>query len=128
VRLWRVTTCDNGTEPPTWYYSDVIGAATALDAVRRYVAAKKLANAEDTAMWRGVYDNLVGQGRMSDGKGGVTRFEDWHQPEALPQECMAVPALETATYHDRCVSSDRKYESEAFNALWNWARAERVRL
>jgi hypothetical protein len=132
MRLWRVTTDDRsptGSDEVSWYYSDVIGAETALEAVRRYVANKKVQIAEDLVMWRDVYGTMVRDGRMTtDANGEYIPFERWHEPDPLPQRCVVVPMRDTSKLHIMSVSSDRKYESEAFNSLWNWEAMEAVRL
>ena len=123
MRLWRITDCDQGAADPSWYYSHVVGAESPLEAMRKHVAAVKRENAEDTEMWRHTYEVLVSEGRSN----GLT-FDQFHQDPGLPQECMVVPMRDESTYHDRSISSDRKYEAEAFNQLWDWPSAVRVRL
>lgn len=117
--LWLVSDSEM-----TEHYHDVIGAVTAEDAARTFMAAAKAEQVEEIAYGKRRYEELKAAGEIT---------EPWSQSGfpvniVLPTEIVVVPMKSSTTYHDRGVATDRKYQSQAFDSLWDWDGLVKVKL
>jgi len=117
-KMWIVQEDDDS------YYFDVIGAATAEDAAKMYVARSKKTQIEDIEKGKELYAKLLAEGRISD---------PWEQSGfrvnvVLPQEVQVVPMRDADGYRDEDIAEDSKYEKQAFRNLFDWNKKVRVRL
>ena len=104
-----------------WDYMDLIGAESAFDAAKKYMARYKesqISAIEDAKC----YYLLA---KKSD-----CMVECDHPPDeriVLPSEIHVVPMCVPAGYHDG-ICSDRKYKAQAFDELWDWDKKVVIRL
>lgn len=112
MMLWRVTD-DNH-----FYYSDVIGAESALDAARVFVARLKIDQ---------VAEIEIGKNECSDMN---ESFEDSGYPSqvVLPDVIFCVQMHDVKSYHNPGVIDDTKRRAQAFDDLWDWKNLVHVRL
>lgn len=121
MRLWYVYVAGHD-------YTDVIGAEGALDAARKYLASVKKDQLEDIAADRRYYDDLQVHQGLIDPELKPFEQSGYQSRLELPETITCVPQCDPNGYHNRGISSDRKYWAEAFMDMWDWARAEKVRL
>jgi curved DNA-binding protein CbpA len=119
--LWQVA------EDEDMYYCDVIGAESALEAARKFIAVLKADQVREIENNRAEYDALVRRGEI-DPKAEPFDRSGYQCSVFLPSSVICIPQFDPTTYHDRSISSDRKYEAQAFNELWDLSRKVEVRL
>lgn len=122
MRLYPV--CESGTD---WDSFSVIGAENSLEAVKAKAAWYKAEQVEEIAYGKRRYAELVSEGRL-DPINDPWEHSGFQTSFTMPDAWQVVPMEDVANYRSWAVTSDRKYQSQAFDALWNWDAMQVVRL